>query len=274
MRAENKPEPRPDEDILGPLVEKLKAFVWKNGLHVLLVAGVIVIAVLTVRVWQLHATARTLSQWATLGRLSQTPFLMLYPPDQAMEMRQAALAECSQILDSQKKTSATPWIRLEVANLLASGGQSTQAAKAYERIVEDYPQKPVAEMARQGLAVALEATGQYNQAGAVYERLAETGLARYLVDAGRCRELAGDVPAARAAYEKALGGDITADLRPLAEARLARLEAGQPLSPPPEPEPSEPASSVRPPVASLPADTPNATAPEEPESQAESAPAH
>jgi len=274
MRAENKPEPRPDEDILGPLVEKLKAFVWKNGLHVLLVAGVIVIAVLTVRIWQLHARARTLSQWATLGRLAQTPFLMLYPPDQAGEMRQAALAECNDILNSQKKTSATPWIRLQMANLLASGGQWAEAARAYERILEDYPHKPVAEVARQGLAVALEATGQYDQAGALYERLAETGPARYLVDAGRCRELAGDVPAARAAYEKALRGDITADLRAPAEARLARLAAGRLLSLPPEPQTAEAATSVRPPVASLPADAPSATPPEERESQAESASAH
>ncbi len=280
MRDAPTREPHADEDMLGRVLEKLQAFLLRNGLHILIVAGLIVISVLAVRLLALHRRARAVSQWAAVGRLSQTSFLMLYPPEQAAQVRQSALAQCSNIIDTEKRTSATPWILLEMGNLFASGEQWSEAANTYRRIVEQYPGEPAAEMARDGLAVALEATAQYGEAAGLYERLAEAGAAPYLIDAGRCRELAGDVAGARAAYEKAIKADLAEDLRALAEARLVKLEAGQPLPPPPEPKALEPEAAAEPagtPPAGLfvPAETPNAEAPESPApGQPENGPAH
>lgn len=234
MRKERTPQPLPEPDVLAHILEQVKVFLLKNGLHLAVVIGVVLVGFVAYRTYTLRHTTQSLSQWETIGDLSETSFLFMYQPAEAADLRQSAIRQCRQIIENQPETSATPWLLLKLANLLVSGEEWSEAAQIYKRLTAEYGNEIAATWAPQGLAVALEGMGQYDEAAAIHEKLGADGRPAHLLHAGRCRELAGDVEGATHAYRKVLDPDVPEDLRQVAAARLAELAAGKLLSAPPE----------------------------------------
>jgi len=121
----------------------------------------------------------------------------------------------------------------------------------------DYAESEAAAAARPALATCLESLGKYRDAARAFEKLADQGEPFYLLAAGRCRELAGELGAARQLYER-LAGDETLDegLIRVAQARLSDLARGKRLPPPPPLAPRQGAGAPLPSVVlPAPADT-------------------
>jgi len=130
-------------------------------------------------------------------------------------------------------------------------------------VLAEYPDHPVADMARLSLAGCLEEQARYAEAANLHGELAEARLPSHLYDEGRCWELAGAFDAAREAYRKAAEANVPDDVREIAEARLAELANGRPLESPPKIVFPEPAMSAETPPMLMPAETPPMLMPEE-----------
>ncbi len=255
MRAEQVPYTPPEQDVLAYILENARAFLRKNGLHIAVVVGVVLIVVVVYRTRVLGRQARSMSQWEVVGDLTETLFISMYQPDQTGDLRRSAIEQCREIIEKEPKTSATPWLLVELGSLLGSGGEWPEAASAYRQVIAEYPEEEAARWAREGLAGALEEMGEYTEAAATYELLAATGPGRRLADAGRCKELAGDADGAQEAYAKALDTDIADDVRDIVEARLVALAQGNLLDAPPEFKRPEPFRILPPQPMTVPADT-------------------
>jgi len=223
------------EDALTLIVERLKAFFVKNVLHIALAIAVLLVIGVVVRTYMLRRGTVTTLQWQRLGELSGTAFPSMLPKDQAEAVREAAIKQCRAILADEPETSATPWVLLKLGGLLAAKQEWAQAAETFERLIRDYPESEAARIARPSLCATLEAMGRYKEAAEAYQKLADQGRSHYLLDVGRCRELAGDAEAARRAYSALDDSDAPAELRALARARLGQIAEGRLLTPPPEP---------------------------------------
>ncbi|MCK4284294.1 MAG: tetratricopeptide repeat protein [Candidatus Brocadiae bacterium] len=269
MRTEQVPYTPPEQDVLAYILENVRAFLRKNGLHIAVVVGVVLVVVVVYRTRVLRQQARSLSQWEAVGELAETLFVYMYQPGQAADLRRSAIERCREIIEKEPKTSATPWLLVELGSLLASGGEWAEAASAYRQVMAQYPEEEAARWAREGLAGALEEMGEYAEAAATYESLAAAGPGRRLADAGRCKELAGDADGAQEAYAKALDTDIPDDMRDIVEGRLVDLAQGNLLGAPPELKRLGPFGMSEPEPMTVPADT---EAPAEAEGPADAAP--
>ncbi|MHC4591653.1 MAG: tetratricopeptide repeat protein [Planctomycetota bacterium] len=239
MRTDRK-EPAPGEhEVLAHLLAQARAFLLRNGLHIALVVCLLLLAVVVAKTHALRRTTRTLKQWEAIGANPEIA-AYLYGPENAAMALERAIQQCRAILAEEPETTATPWVLLKLANLYASGQQWVRARSTYQKLMDEYAGTAAAAAAAGGLAVALEELKDYGGAGDMYERLAENGPLRYLLDAGRSRELAGDAPGAEANYKRLLDSQASDRLRSLAEARLAELAQGRLLGPPPEMKRPEP----------------------------------
>jgi tetratricopeptide (TPR) repeat protein len=264
----NRPPEEPTEpDILGHLTEKVWPFLVRNALHFAVALCLVMVAILGYKTLALRRQARTLSQWAEVGAAPEMA-AYFYGAEAASKLRQEAVKGYERILDESSRTTATPWVMLKLGNLRAMGGDWQGAADAYRRLLKEYPGSRASGPARCGLAAALEQLGQYGDAAALYEQVARSGQPMFFLDAGRCRELASDAQAAQAAYATALKEPTFAqDLRSIAQHRLAAVERGELLTPPPavKPLPQEPEPGTEPLLVpeeteTVPAETPPATA--------------
>lgn len=244
-----------DHEVLLRLFDHAKGFVQKSGLHVLLVVLVLTIAVVLYRTHVLRKQAVAYGTWALLGQLDDPSFLFLQPSDQAEGIRTADLKLVDEAMASPGDSRARPWLLLKRGSLLASGGRWNDALAAYKQVADGNPKlAPVADGAT---AAALEGAGRYADAATLCERLAPGSAARW-VDAGRCREFAGNLDTAKANYGRALeAADLDEMLRSFATARLAALAQGEALPPPPPPKPAAPLTPLMVPAETpaVPADT-------------------
>jgi tetratricopeptide (TPR) repeat protein len=221
-----------DYEVLMRVLDRVKAFIQKNGLHALLVILVLAIAVILYRTHLLRQQARGYGTWELLGRIEDPSFLYLQAAADAENVRTEDLKSIEDAIKSPGDAKARPWLLMKKASLLASGGRWDEAIAAYEQVARRYPKTaPLADAAR---ASVLEGAGRYADAAALDEGLAPGSPARW-VDAGRCREFAGDLNGAKSDYDRALAEDIDDTLRGFATARLAELARGQLLPPPPAP---------------------------------------
>lgn len=219
--------------MLAHLVAHVREFLLKNALHIALVVCLVLLAVVVAKTRVLRRTTRTLKQWEVIGANPEIA-MYLYGPENALTALERAIEQCRTILEEEPKTTATPWVLLKLANLYASAQQWTRARSTYQRLIDEHAGSAAAAAARDGLAVALEEMSDYGGAADMYERLARNGPPRYLLDAGRSRELAKDALGAEANYKRLLESQASERLRSLAEGRLAELAQGRLLEPPPE----------------------------------------
>jgi predicted negative regulator of RcsB-dependent stress response len=241
MRAKEKEKPEPD-----PLVHflgQVKPFLMKNGLHLLLFVCLVAVGILTYRIFTLRHSTQTLKQWDAVDDFSES-VAALYGPQIAASQRKLSIQQCEALVQKGQATTATPWLLLKLASLYAGNDQWSAAADAYKRLITEYPDGAAAGAAREALPAALEELGTYGEAASAYEELAQGGRAGFLVDAGRAREIAGDLKGAEADYRKALDGDIAEGTRRLVRRRLAELAQGRPLGVPPKIKPPEPAPAL------------------------------
>ncbi|NLW50137.1 MAG: tetratricopeptide repeat protein [Candidatus Brocadiaceae bacterium] len=252
-KAPERPEPS-EHDIILRFLERAKAVLQKNGLHILLVVLAVTVVVLLYRTHLLRQKARAYDSWELLGGLHDPVDLLFRPAADAEAVRNEELAMLSEALDRPGDSRARPWLLLTQGALLAANGRRDEALAAYEQVKKRHPESAL--LADSATAVVLEEAGGYAEAAAVCERLAP-GLPACWIDAGRCRELAGEPEKARAAYERALREDLEKTLEGLAAARLAALDRGALLPPPPHPAAPSPAPEAPAPLA-VPGDTPAA----------------
>jgi tetratricopeptide (TPR) repeat protein len=242
-KREQQQEAHPEHDPLAYFLEQAKAFLIKNGLHILLAVGLVLVGALTYKIVAARRSTHAQLQWQAVSNFPEIA-VYLYGPEKVGTTRDISIEQCRAIIDSGKTTQATPWVMLRLADLYASADQWPAAVDAYKRLIARYPGSEAASWAKPALAAALEQLGQYAEAAPAYEQLAEAGPARFFLDAGRCRELAGDLRAAEADYRKLLERKATNELNDEANTRLAALAEGRPLQAPPEIKLPKPAPAV------------------------------
>ncbi len=197
------------------------------------------IAIVAFLVYINYTGRRRAEREQTWAALSQMPAVM---PGQVRDEELRTVAdECRRLL-AGRRTAATPWVLLKLGNVYMELGQTEAAAGTFGRIKEAYPDHYVYLPALRNLGAALEQEGEYRRAAAAYAIVAERapGAAFRWIDAGRNLELAGEIEAAIAAYERAkekvADAQIENNHRELAEFRLATLQRdGEPLTPLPPP---------------------------------------
>ncbi|KPK65967.1 MAG: hypothetical protein AMK73_01385 [Planctomycetes bacterium SM23_32] len=228
-----------EHELLDHVLEHVKTFLAKNGLHVALVVGLLAVAVVGYRTLSLRHQTETLTQWDAVGGSPQVA-AMLFGAEAAAGLRKHAIERCRDLLETEPKTKATPWLLLKLAGLYAQDGQWAAAADACRRLTAEYPESPAMAPGRGLLAVVLEQMGRYEEAAAAYEALAASGATRHLLSAGRDRELAGQPEAARELYRRLTADEVDDSLLAMARDRLADLAKGKTLEPPPELATTEP----------------------------------
>ncbi len=273
-------EERPTPDPLANFLSQVWPFVAKNALHIALAAGLIIVAFMTYRILALRQASRTVTQWESISNLPEIASMM-YAREGFQTARDLSVQQCRAILDAKPSKTVAPYVMLKLADLYTYGDEWAAAVDTYKRLIAEYPATPAAEWAKSALAVALEQTGKYAEAAELYESLAQAGRPLYLADAGRCRELSGDVPGAEADYRKLRESKVSDAVTKAVDERLLALAQGKVLTAPPQLElPRRPAILPTPEVAPTPeaapaaapkpeaAPTPEAGAPEAPKPEA------
>ncbi|MHC4789703.1 MAG: tetratricopeptide repeat protein [Planctomycetota bacterium] len=256
MSAKRQAQSPAADDVFERVLQQVASFLAKNVLHIALVAGVLLVAVLGYKTYVLRRRARTFAQWEALAQYPKIAGYF-YGAENVESIRWATIEECRTILAEGPRTSATPWVLLKLANLQAEGKDWAGAADSYRRLLEAHPKTQTVGPARSGLAVALEELGRYGEAAEEHARLVDAGLASHLLDVGRCKELTEDAAGAERSYRQLLGREVPERLRAQAKSRLAEIAAGRLLSPPPELEKAESgAAPAALPGPSVPAETP------------------
>jgi len=195
--------------------------------------------------------AHTMAAWAELGSLPGGELQFIVQPQQAAQLRQEAVTVTQDILENSPHTSATPWMLLQLGSLQADSGDWTAAARSFSDLTTKYPKSEPDAAGMAALAASLESLGKYKEAGDLYEELAAGGGHPYhTLSAARCRELSGDLTAAKKLYEELRNlktKDL--DLVDMARARLDDIALGRPLPVPPPVTPTSLASAPAPPPA-------------------------
>lgn len=260
MRGEPHQEAHVEHERVLEALSRLKEYLWANALHVALIIAIIALAITSVRYYLVRRETENIEAWQTLALLPDASQMMMMQEEEAGTVRGEAISACRDIIENAGDTGATPWVMLRLGGLLAEESEWEEALATYRRLLRDYRGTPAAETAMPAYAAVLEQTGSYAEAASIYEDLAADGQEMYLLDAGRCRELNGEVELASADYRKLIDASAPEQVRDLARARLAAVEAGELLSPPPEPEETEQAGIEAAPQAPLPlpeAETPD-----------------
>ena len=227
-----------DHELLGLMLGKTRAFLRKNGLHVLTAVCLLLLAVYAIRAYSARREVARIDAWKTLssqesvadlGRLgASSPENAAYVAQRSDEL----IEQCRRIIADTPGSGAAPWARIKLAGLLSLNRKWDEAAATYRDVIERYPDTPFAQMARPALAATLEDQSKYADAANLYEQLAEKE-AVYWLSAARCRELQGEGNAARDIYNRLADPAQPAGLREAAEARLVALRNGEILTPPP-----------------------------------------
>ncbi len=229
-----------EEDLLSQSLRSAEEFFAHNWLHLILILATIGAAAIAWQVYTYRHQSHTMTAWGELGSLPGSELQFLVEPQQAAQLRQEAVTVTEDILKNSPHTSATPWMMLQLGSLQADSGDWTAASRAFSDLTTDYPKSEAAEAGKAALAASLESLGKYKEAGDLYESLAAGGTHPYrLLSAARCRELAGDLDAAKKLYGQVR--DLKTkdeDLADLAAARLDDIALGKRLLPPPPVEPA------------------------------------
>lgn len=224
------------------LLHKARGFLARNGLHIAVAALVIVAAGVLLRTHRYRSSERDNSAWAALGALPDPANFALSQDARADALRRDTVKKVTGLLQDADGTTAMPWLLLNLGGLHAAGREWNDALAAYSRVLEDFADSPAVDAAKPAIAIVHEEMGRYRDAAGEYEGLARDGGARFLIDAARSSELAGDASAAERLYRTALAEDLTEELSLVARGRLSEVEAGRLLSAPPEITPPEPAA--------------------------------
>jgi len=265
VRTQEQTEHPPEEELLLRLWQQAKHFVVQNWTHVLLVVALAAAVIAGWRLYSLHRRANELRAWDTLNSVPPDSALAAMPAREADERRQEAVNYLGEFLADSPRTSATPWIMLQLGNLHAALKHWPQAVQAYADLASKWPQTAAARLARPAWAAALEQMGKYAEAGNLYEAVAAEQ-PRHLLAAARCRELAGDDAAAMLLYDRFLDSGAADDLlAEVAKSRLKAVREGKLLTAPP---PITEAPPVERPQEQLPIELPAAEPAPEPAADA------
>ena len=147
--------------------------------------------------------------------------------DRAAAVKEA-VAQCEQVAAMYSATHMAPQALLQAAQLLMETGQSVEAAGLFKRVVALTGDLPgLRELARRGLAEALEDGGDAQAAVAVYQEInaqrsgAERAQSSW--DLGRCYETLKDAEKAKSYYQQAVEYGPNTTWAQLAESRLDAL---------------------------------------------------
>ncbi len=244
MREQRQDQERaPEHDEITEALLNLFGFLRERGLQIALVLGVLLVAVLSYRWHVAQKSAMEQQAWGALSGMPSGALLARIPPEAETDY----LAPARQVAEGG--TSAAPWALNLLGSALANQGRWQEAAEAYQELFKRFPKSEAADAALPGYAAVLEATEQYDKAAEQYTRLAEQSAAFFYIDAGRCRELAGQVEEAVSAYETFVEQDGDEDMMQVARGRVRDLRQGKTLSlpePPPEAEPEPPRETTEP----------------------------
>ena len=238
VQIKNEPQPeaqqQPEEDLLAVSLQNARKFIVANWLHIVFALALVAAIAMAVRAYEYRRQSHVLAAWGELGSVPADELQFVAQPDKVEQMRQEALTAVGDVVQHPPEAAAMPWAQLQFGSLQADGGDWTGAARTFADLTTKYPLSEPVATARAALATSLEAQGKYKEAGDIYERLAGEDQPYYLLSAARCRELAGDLDAAKQLYEKAR--DNAAKDQSLAQSALARLQdlaMGLPLTVPP-----------------------------------------
>ena len=222
-------------DPLDNILNYLRQAANEHGLKVVAAALGVVLVVVGVQTYRSRMQTESSIAW---GRLAGMEAKAQVSQQQRGRQLDEIIKQCEEILEKHWETSATPWVRLKLGNARREAGRLEQALAAYRRITEEYGGSTAADMAKPAIAGTLEEMGRYEEAADRYEELAsEKGDARYYLNAGRCRQLAGSFDAARQNYRKAReqAGSGASDVTELAQFGLAAAARGDKLTVPDRP---------------------------------------
>ncbi len=255
MRERRNQEAPSEHDELLEAMDNFLGFLRRNALHIALVVGVILVAALSYRWHVLNRKTQEMRAWGTLSSVPSGLLLARLSGDTSNDFLEQSLPLCRQVAEGN--TSAAPWALQQLGAALANADRWEEAAEAYQALFKSYPKSRAAEAALPGYAAVLEQTGRPDEAANQFRRLAEGGPSLFLLDAGRCRELAGRVEEAMAAYGEFIERNGEDGLAEIARSRLAHLNRGEVLPPPPplqeeHEEAEEAAASEGPPAESTP----------------------
>jgi tetratricopeptide (TPR) repeat protein len=233
MRTQKPQQTQHERDELAIVVERVKHLFWKNGLHIALVASLLVLGAWALRYHELRGSTREMEDWQELLALPDNAQLAASAQQDAVlaeVRRNEAIAACRRIATSRPGTSARPWALLRLGGFLAGAGRWDEARVAYGELMRGASDSAAAEAARPAYAAVLEGMCRYAEAAARYRELAREGLTVHMFDAARCLELAGQAREAEQAYRQVLESESDEFLWPLAQARLAAMARGELLT--------------------------------------------
>ena len=225
---------QPEEDLLAVSLEGARKFFVANWLHIIFTLALVAAIVMAVKAYQLRRESHVLAAWGELGSVPADELQFVAQPEQAAQIRQEAMTTIQDVIQNPPEAAAVPWAQLQLGSLQADGADWTDAEHTFSVLTTKYPKSAPVATARAAQATSLEALGKYKEAGDMYEKLAGEDQPFYLLSAARCRELAGELDAAKKLYEKAR--DNAAKDQSMTQAATARLEdlaMGLPLTMPP-----------------------------------------
>jgi predicted negative regulator of RcsB-dependent stress response len=227
-----------DHELLDIMITRTRTFLRAHGVHVLFALAVLLLIVVVVQTIVAKRQAADIKGHQVLS--DQRPVSLLTTayarPTPAVEQdRLDMMEQCRQIIEEHGSSSAAPWARMRLAQLLALRQEWEKAAAQYEAVIAGYENETLRNAARAGLASVREDLGEFEEAAALYAQVA-TSLPVYLVDAGRCYEMAGNLDGARAAYAELETADVPDSVKARAENRLKAIKRGgrYVYSPPPK----------------------------------------
>jgi len=251
------------------------AVAWAKKHQAPLIIAAVALVVVIVGVMLLLNTRRQ-SQEYSLQLLSeaqkQAGALARLKPDATAEEKAAAVKEPLRQLDTLAReygdTDAGRRGLILAGQLCAIVGQPAQAAGYFERAVAAAAGDPgLAQLARRGLAAALEDAGKTREALKQYQTLASAATAAVEQahawwDVGRCHETLSDKDAALQSYRKAVEKASGSKWGELAEFRIGQLtHPPKVAAAPPATLPPTPLLLTPPPTTTTTAPAPSAPAP-------------
>lgn len=225
-----------EHELLDVIIGRVKEFLRRYGLHVVLAVAVIALVGVLLKKAGERRVRRDIEAWKAMANLESTSRLReVYPydPGRAEPVRAEMMQVCRGILEDQPGSTAAPWAKLKLAGLHAIGQEWPDATALYRQIIEDQPDSVVARLANSGLAATLEETGRYGEAAALYKELSGGKTGYDMFAAARCYELAGKSEAARKIYDRLANVENMPALAAAARARRMEIDEGNPLTPPP-----------------------------------------
>ena len=210
-----------------------RAMDWVSRNRQQVLIGVLAVLFLcAVAVWwtlsRQSADAAAQAEFAAVEKKAQMAFFLLDKTDE--KQVRDVVATCEDIADRYPQTDIAARALLQAAHVLMLTGRAEEAPALCRRALqlgEDHP--GLADLARRGLAEALETSGKNAEALAVYDELLSQSPsaedAQTYWDLGRCEESLGRKDAAVSHYDRAVAVAPESGWAELARTALQRMRS-------------------------------------------------